>query len=49
MENEQGKSRNYWQGEKDSTPKFQGEFKVGARVTYAGEQTKSPAQLYLVG
>lgn len=37
MENEQSKARNYWQREKDFTPKFQGEFKVGARVTYAGE------------
>ena len=46
MEYEQSKARNYWQKEKDFTPKFQGEFKVGAFFTYAGEQTKSAAQLY---
>ncbi len=46
MKDEQSKARNYWQGEKDFTPKFQGEFKVGAFFTYAREQTKSPAQLY---
>lgn len=48
MEHEQTKAWNYWQGEKDSTPKFQEEFKVGAFFAYAGEETKSPAQLYLI-